>query len=61
MKLVIYTTDQGEVEVEDFDQSTAMDFLEALKSGYDQFLTLELDEHATVLINREHVVRVDIE
>lgn len=60
MKLVVYTSDGGELAIQDFDSESAMDLVESLRDSEDRFHTFDLGDGATVLVNVDHVVRVDL-
>lgn len=59
MRVKVYLADGGEVEVKDFEQSSALALREALDDG-ESWLTLALDDDTTV-INAAHVVRIDFD
>ena len=61
MKLTVRTADGGRLQIKDFDAQSALDLTEALTSGDQQFLTFDLDDGDTTLINRDQIVRVDID
>lgn len=58
MHLTIYLADGGTLDVAKFDAPTALELRHALVD--EQFLTFEMDD-ATVLVNRDQIVRIDIE
>lgn len=60
MKITLYLTDGKHLEIKNMPDGDVMDLrndLEGLRRGY---MTLDMDG-ATVLVNREQIVRVDME
>lgn len=60
MKVTLYTADGKHLEIKNMPSSDAMDLREDLEGLRRGFLTLDMDG-ATVCVNREHIVRVDME
>lgn len=58
MRVKIYLSDGGHLTIEDFDPESALDLRDEIKAQ--RFLTFDMDG-ATVLVNRDHVVRIDFE
>ena len=58
MRVTVHLSDGATLDIEDFDADTALDLTEGLEDQ--RFLTFEMDA-ATVLVNRDHIVRLDIE
>lgn len=63
MKVSIFTSDQGVVEIDKFDPATIMDFLDGLRQmPAHEMLELDLDGgDVQAFIQKAHIVRVDIE
>lgn len=59
MKASVYLSDGAVLDFEDFEDDTALDLRAALDDGA-RFLTFDMDG-ATVLVNADHLVRVDYE
>lgn len=57
MRLTIYLSDGGELDIADFDAATALDLRDGL---VEPFLTFDMDG-STVLVNRDHIVRIDFD
>ena len=60
MRLTVCTSDGNDFEIADFDANSALDLKRALNEDGEQFLTLDMDG-ATVLINRAHIVSVEVD
>lgn len=61
MKLTIFTSDMGEITIKSFESESALDLVEQLNDpDANQFFTFEVDAD-TVIVNRGHIVRIDIE
>lgn len=58
MRVTVYLSDGGKLDVEDFDPESALDMKNDITEG--GFATFEMDD-VTVLVNTRHIVRVDIE
>lgn len=58
MKVTIFLSDGGQLNIDDFDAESAMDLAAMLPEQ--QFHTFEMDG-ATVIVNRDHIVRVDLD
>ncbi len=58
MGVTVYLTDGGVLNIATFDADTVLDLREALDS--DAWLTFDMDG-ATVMVNRDHIARIDIE
>ena len=61
MKVTVFLADGGEVFIEDLDSGSALDLMEELRAGTAQFLTLDLDDGDTTLLNRDQITRVDFQ
>ena len=59
MKVTCYLSDGGTLDFENFDAESALD-LRAAVDDEQKFLVFDMDG-ATVLVNRDHVVRIDME
>ena len=60
MKVQVFLADGGKLTIEEFDQPTALDLMEELNNPEGlPFLTFEMGD-ATVVVNRVHIVRVDL-
>lgn len=59
MKVTVYLSDGGSLDA-DFDAESVMDLRDDVANGSERFLTFDLDG-ATVVVNRDHIVRVDFE
>jgi hypothetical protein len=59
MRLTVYLSDNGILDVADFDAASVLDLREELNTS-GAFLTFEMDG-ATVLVARDHIVRIDVE
>lgn len=60
MRTTIYLSDGGTLKIADLDDGSALELRADLDHGESRFLALDMDG-ATVLVNRDHVVRVDLE
>lgn len=58
MTVTVRLADGGTLHIEDFDSESALDLREALAT--EPFLTFDMDG-ATVVVNRDQVVRIDFE
>lgn len=59
MRLSIHLDDGATIDIAEFDASSALDMADALNEQ--RFLTFELDSGATVILSRDHIVRLDID
>lgn len=59
MKLTIHTLDGGHVSIADFDPAGALDLREDVETG--GWLTFDLDDGDTTIINAGHVTRIDFD
>ena len=58
MKLTIHLSDDSKLEWEDFDADSLFELRDEMADQ--QLLTFEMDQ-ATVIVNRDHIVRMDVE
>ncbi|RLV56050.1 hypothetical protein D9V41_09180 [Aeromicrobium phragmitis] len=59
MRVKVYLADGGTLEVNDFDEGSALDLRNAVECG-ESWLTFEMDD-ATVLVSARQVVRIDFD
>lgn len=59
MHVTVYLTGKHTLEVENFDEASALDLKEAFEERRPT-LTLDMDG-ATVVVNTDHVIRIDFE
>lgn len=61
MQVTVYLSDGGTLDISDMEPATALDLRSELNAEHPiRFLTFDLDG-ATVLVAREHVIRIDLE
>jgi hypothetical protein len=60
MRVSVYLSDDSALDIENFDEETALDLRESLSDPDATWLTFDMDG-ATVVVNRAHVVRIDFE
>lgn len=61
MTVTIFLAGGGHLSIQDFDADAALDLRSELSSEHPlPFLTFDMDG-ATVLVNRDHIVRIDFE
>lgn len=61
MRVTIYTSDRGSLQVDTFDESSLAALLDAFRAG-DPVLTVQLDGGAASMhIATAHVVRIDVD
>lgn len=61
MRFTVYLSDGGTLDVQKGEVESMLDLRDALDNdGGPKFLTFDMDG-ATVVVNRDHIVRIDIE
>jgi hypothetical protein len=60
MRLTVYLSDGGQLDVQKVEVESMLDLREVLEDDRPQFLTFDMDG-ATIVVNRDHIVRLDIE
>ena len=61
MRVTIYTSDRGTLDIADFAQDSLLELLEAWRDESQPLLQVNLDETSVTYLARQHVVRIDVD
>lgn len=60
MRVKLFLADGGELEMDHVDADSVLELQKEIREGDDPFLTFDMDG-ATVLVARQHLVRIDFD